>query len=209
MMSMYMRGNVPFVFNNIFNVGTNWTKVSFLYTFGSSNTHFYIYDTTVKTVDISSIKFEKGNQATDWTPAPEDVAAEIAAESAEAQRKAEQAAADYAKALLIAEAVRADAYADDNLTLAEQKAIEKADAALSEANSNLSQADSNLRTFVTGHVSAELSDLKTYIRTDPVNGNLLIGAPGSKSMLRQSNLQMTFEYNGEPVAYFGDRKSVV
>lgn len=152
---------------------------------------------------VTNLKIEKGNKATDWTPAPEDVAAEIAAESAEAQRKAEQAAADFAKTLLIAEAVRADAHADNVLTLAEQKAIEKADAALSEASSNLSQADSNLRTFVRGHVSDEVSELKTYIRTDPVNGNLLIGAPGSKSVLRQSNLQMAFEYNGEPVAYFG------
>lgn len=72
--SFLMRGNTSFLFNNTIQVGTNWTKVSFQSNFSTINNHFYIYDTAVQTVDISSVKVEYGDKSTDWSPSPNDMA---------------------------------------------------------------------------------------------------------------------------------------
>lgn len=90
-----------------------------------------------------NIKFEKGNKATDWTPAPEDQAAATAAAQAAADAAAadatakaaaaEQAAKDHADAVAEAERLAAIAAASDDAT-AKANAAEAAAAATAAAD---------------------------------------------------------------------------
>lgn len=59
-------------------IGTSWQKYSGQVMFQSDNRTLYIYPTTANVwVHINSLKLEKGNVPTDWSPAPEDVDASI------------------------------------------------------------------------------------------------------------------------------------
>ncbi|PTK30845.1 hypothetical protein BUZ49_05270 [Staphylococcus hominis] len=68
-------------------------------------------------IKFSNLKLEKGNIATDWTPAPEDLQNEIVVKSQEISK----AQADAAE-------TRAQAYADSKITNEEQARIRQADA---------------------------------------------------------------------------------
>ena len=62
---------------------TAWTKYSRTYTYASDKTVRYTQfivalGAQACGIKIRNVKFEKGNKATDWTPAPEDVEASIA-----------------------------------------------------------------------------------------------------------------------------------
>ena len=66
--------NLYYSINNIYSATFTW-KVG-----GSTNTHINIYNMTSSQTGTSSIewvKLEKGNKATDWTPAPEDTQTQI------------------------------------------------------------------------------------------------------------------------------------
>ncbi|WP_422632175.1 phage tail spike protein [Staphylococcus simulans] len=78
---------------------------------------------------IENIKIEKGNKATDWTPAPEDTQAQIT----KAQQEAENAAKAYADAQDDLKQTEANAYADGLITAEEQRAIQDAQNKLAEA----------------------------------------------------------------------------
>ena len=55
-------------------IGTSWQKYSGQVMFQTDNRTLYIYPTTANVwVHINSLKLEKGNIATDWSPAPEDL----------------------------------------------------------------------------------------------------------------------------------------
>lgn len=59
--------------NNTFDIGTEWTKFEIPVRSGSQGWYFAPYIDTATTIYFSDIKLEKGNRATDWTPAPEDM----------------------------------------------------------------------------------------------------------------------------------------
>lgn len=64
--------------SQIINVDSTWRKYTFTTTqfidFNRNTTlHFYANNETAEGVYITEIKLEKGNKATDWTPAPEDI----------------------------------------------------------------------------------------------------------------------------------------
>lgn len=80
-------------------------------------------------ITIEFLKFESGNKATDWTPAPEDVETDAQAKANAAQAAAEAVAV--AKAELAK--TTAQAYADGKVTAEEQRAIADAQAKLNEA----------------------------------------------------------------------------
>lgn len=64
--------------NNKFDIGTEWTRFSIIVKSGATNGwHLTTYITTATTIYFSDIKLEKGNKATDWTPAPEDNIAKV------------------------------------------------------------------------------------------------------------------------------------
>lgn len=62
-----------------FNVNKTWALVHGQLTFQSDNRNLYIYQTTAgspATFALFHPKLEKGNKATDWSPAPEDLASQ-------------------------------------------------------------------------------------------------------------------------------------
>ena len=77
--SFYIRSNnsQKIVFekdtNQNFMINTIWKKVSFNIVFNDGNIHFLLEGAGLTSFDISSVKLEFGDLATDWTPAPEDI----------------------------------------------------------------------------------------------------------------------------------------
>ncbi|MCW0512225.1 hypothetical protein, partial [Riemerella anatipestifer] len=61
----------------------------------------------------------KGNKATDWTPAPEDIQSDIT----RAEQQATQASNAYAQAQANLAKTQAEAYADGKVSKEEQRAI--------------------------------------------------------------------------------------
>jgi|GEM_PF-1935802 len=100
-------------------------------------------------------KLEKGTKATDWTPAPEDLQAEIE------QSKLDAIAASnaYAEAKANLAEIEAKAYADDVVSAEEARAIldatNKADAAKTYAEAQDALLQSQLEAYADGKVSAE------------------------------------------------------
>ncbi|MDY3470790.1 hypothetical protein PG627_07550 [Riemerella anatipestifer] len=85
-------------------------------------------------------KLEKGNKATDWTPAPEDIQSDIT----RAEQQATQASNAYAQAQANLAKTQAEAYADGKVSKEEQRAIADAQQKLQLAK-EYAQAQDNLK----------------------------------------------------------------
>lgn len=69
---------------DIYTLKFNWTNKSGSTTVNNTHIYVYAFDRTVTaTSSIKWVKLEKGNKATDWTPAPEDTDTAIATAKAE------------------------------------------------------------------------------------------------------------------------------
>lgn len=91
---------------------------------------------------IEYFKTEKGTKTTDWTPAPEDVQADIDS----AKQEAENSAKAYADAKSEAERVLAEAYADGKVSAEEQARIDDVNAKLAAAKAHAEAQDELLKT---------------------------------------------------------------
>ena len=106
-------------------------------------------------VKFSNFKLEKGNKATDWTPAPEDVDASIL------QSKTDSIAASkaYSDAQDELKRIQTEAYADGKITAAEQRAIDDATAKAEAAKIYAAAQDNLLRVqleaYADGQITAE------------------------------------------------------
>ncbi|MFB9120996.1 hypothetical protein ACFFUE_07315 [Bergeyella porcorum] len=142
-----------------YNKGGNpneWRRISVSFKFikrDYQNREIYphIYGAT----SLRNPKLEKGNKATDWTPAPEDLEAEILSSKTESIN-ASKAYADAQDAL---RKVEANAYADGKVTAAEQRAIldatNKADSAKNYATAQDALLRTQLEAYADGVVDAE------------------------------------------------------
>ncbi len=91
-------------------------------------------------VKISNPKLEEGNKATDWSPAPEDVEADILT----AKTAAESAAKAYSDTQDNLREITANAYADGKVTAAESRAI-------ADATAKMEAAKAHANSLVTVH----------------------------------------------------------
>ena len=107
------------------------------------------------TLDLISFKVEKGNKATDWTPAPEDVEASIL----QSKTDSINASKAYSDAQDELKRIQTEAYADGKVTAAEQRAIDDATAKAEAAKVYAKAQDDLLRTqlesYADGIVTAE------------------------------------------------------
>ncbi len=126
-----------YVFDNVYFQATEqYKRYSFVVNVRISNPQstlsslsFYGLENTGRIPTVRNVKIEQGNKETAWTPAPEDVDAQILKAKAEAELAAiaeAQAKADLAR-------MQASAYADGIVTAEEQRAINDAKAKLAEA----------------------------------------------------------------------------
>ncbi len=143
-------------FANNVTLTTEYTK--YIYTFIASsstdvNSLMFVYGTNwhpdnVGSISLKEIKLELGNKPTDWTPAPEDVQAEIDAADAAAAtaqstaNSASTAASNAQTSANTANNLLSDIANDNKLTASEKQETKKEwDAIVSEKTKNDSQAD--------------------------------------------------------------------
>lgn len=118
---------------------------------------------------VDNIKFESGNKATDWTPAPEDVEADATSKATAAKQAAIDAAKTYADAQIQQTDILTRAYADGIVTDAEALAIAEAAEAL-----RLAKEDATAKA---GAVDAKIGNLPTgmtIIEGGKINTDLLV-----------------------------------
>ena len=183
--SLYSGGSITFTISE--NVDTDNTSV-----------YVYVATDTTATFEISKLKLEKGNKATDWTPAPEDITNDILVVGDALNTRltaAEAIIAQNAEAILL----KAEkTYVDDTLanystTSDMNAAIElKANAITSEVSStinNLQIGGRNLivyKNLVTSYSSDDISadastgvitstSLRYYFKVDNMTGKLTPG----------------------------------
>ena len=154
--SIAANGSTKTGFANNVTLTTEYTK--YIYTFIASsstdvNSLMFVYGTNwhpdnVGSISLKEIKLELGNKPTDWTPAPEDVQAEIDAADAAAAtaqstaNSASTAASNAQTSANTANNLLSDIANDNKLTASEKQETKKEwDAIVSEKTKNDSQAD--------------------------------------------------------------------
>lgn len=155
------------------------------------------------TARLKNVKLERGNVATDWTPAPEDLAT-----SDDLNDKLTQFREETASNIdQTAEAIKSTVY--DNVY---QKG--DIDTLISSVNTEVTQTkDSWQVTFnqfqqtlngITDSTDAQFDEIKKYIRFE--DGNILLGNSTSPLILKLRNDRIQFLQNGYEVAYISDQR---
>ena len=188
-------------FGNLLSAGV-WHKVWFTIkartdkTVGIQNTNTNIGalpQNSAYTIKVRHIKIEKGNKATDWTPAPEDVTAEV---------KAAQDSADSANAAI------SDISNDNKLTANEKSTVRKEwDTIYGEYDGIVSQAIS-FGVSYTNYTDA-LVVLGTYLNN---NVSYTISSTSTiPSLINDTNLSVTSDINGNTfrgnfISFYNERQ---
>lgn len=155
------------------------------------------------TARLKNVKLERGNVATDWTPAPEDLAT-----SDDLNDKLTQFREETASNIdQTAEAIKSTVY--DNVYLKGD-----IDTLISSVNTEVTQTkDSWQVTFnqfqqtlngITDSTDAQFDEIKKYIRFE--DGNILLGNSTSPLILKLRNDRIQFLQNGYEVAYISDQR---
>ena len=169
-------------YNGFSNIGTNKQRLSFATKVVKGSTpsrktqlEFYSNYGSEDWYTISNVKIERGNKATDWSPAPEDVEADATAKAnkaladakADAKTKADaaqSAAQTYALAQAQAEKVKAQAYADGKVTAEEKARIADVNAKLAtaktDAQTKATAAQNAAQTYAKAQADAALASAK-------------------------------------------------
>ncbi|MDU7035986.1 MAG: phage tail spike protein, partial [Staphylococcus simulans] len=122
----------------------------------------YVSDAPVGSlIKIDWFKLEKGNKATDWTPTPEDIQANIA----KAQADATTASKAYADAQDALRKTEVQAYADGIVTEEEERAIADAQAKLEEAKAYAEETQKAAQTY-TNEMLEPITSTQTKQSTD-------------------------------------------
>ena len=155
------------------------------------------------TARLKNVKLERGNVATDWTPAPEDLAT-----SDDLNDKLTQFREETASNIdQTAETIKSTVY--DNVYLKGD-----IDTLISSVNTEVTQTkDSWQVTFnqfqqtlngITDSTDAQFDEIKKYIRFE--DGNILLGNSTSPLILKLRNDRIQFLQNGYEVAYISDQR---
>ena len=157
---------------------------------------------------VTNLKLEKGNKATDWTPAPEDVAYDIEqkADSAEVAANLNIVSTAAAQAKSIADAkLNKNTYDDFVKEYSEYKTVLAAEQSVASGNLQAAQT-------AVASIQKEMGDMKeswmfnngTKIEATP-NGMLISdGNPSGMNMLLSQN-RLSFFDGGVEVAYIADK----
>lgn len=139
-------------------------RFSFTITPKSEKIRLYFLTTSREVLDlyITDIKLEKGNVATDWTPAPED----LKRQTNLAQQEAEKAAKAYADAQDNLKETKIKAYADGIVNAEEQRAIQDAESKLQEAKSHAEETSSAAQTAAEEYAVIKANDAETNAKND-------------------------------------------
>lgn len=163
-----------------------------------SNANLYLYrrpndETVTETTTIHWCKLEKGNKATDWTPAPEDTQGELE----EIRTSTIESCTEFINTCdsIVMEALKS--YTKTNAFEEYQEKIESQFALLAE---NLTVSFTKEIEKTNGNV-AELQQLNSTYFTFDING-LTIGKADNPNKVFLSNDKITIQVNGVPVQSF-------
>ena len=169
---------------------------------------FVYFGSGTRVFNIAYLKLEKGNKATDWTPAPEDVAYDIEqkADSAEVAANLNIVSTAAAQAKSIADAkLNKNTYDDFVKEYGEYKTALAVDQSVAAGNLQAAQT-------AVASIKKEMGDMKeswtfnngTKIEATP-NGMLISdGNPSGMNMLLSQN-RLSFFDGGVEVAYIADK----
>ncbi len=219
------------VISSAVDVGTNWRRVHVVFEATKTDGNICFYTAANATADapyiyMCGIKIEKGNKATDWTPAPEDVAADTAAaktEASEAQATADENAVRLTSAESVIEQL-VDSISmiitDENGTsLFEQTSegwsfnladisnnLDNAQTALGELENSLSDTDSAVDVLREALGNVESKTAYINIGTDD-NGSpcIELGKQGNDFIVRITNEAVDFFDGTSKVAYISNK----
>lgn len=158
--------------NTFENIGNKKQRISFTKKLMTANKEsdkwlldFYNKGDTDDKYTISNIKIEKGNIATEWTPAPEDVETLVK----KAQIEAEKAAQNYADAQDELKQTEIQAYADGIVSDEEQRAIADAIAKRDEAKEYAEQKAQEAQEAANQNTSNQLKPITTRVTKNEAN----------------------------------------
>lgn len=184
----------------------NWKRIAYTYIASSDGIerfHLRGYTGDKYCFCIKHIKMERGNKATDWTPAPEDyltsdeTTGKLAEVRKEINSNIEQAG----------EAIRSSVYEKVYLK-------DDVDTLLSSVNTEVEQTKTSWQVTFNQLVKqlndysdgsdAAFDEIRKYIRFE--DGNILLGNSSSPLILRIRNDRIQFLQNGYEVAYISDQR---
>ncbi|WP_346961237.1 hypothetical protein [Clostridium sp.] len=170
----------------------------------STNTTLYVYQMPSSTVvesTIDWIKLEKGNKATDWTPAPEDVYDYISNETQEITKKYDAAIETKADSIILSVSETYSTKDDNNSlettlkSLIEQTA-ENITFKFDGANGYTSEIDGKLQEFI--------DKFETYIQFS--SEGISLGKINNPFIASLGNTELSFLQDGVKVAYISNNK---
>ena len=188
--------------------GTNYQTAEFVAPANTASARLAVIQGATAFDNSVKIKFEIGTKATDWTPAPEDVNAEIEvkADSAEVAANLNIVSTAAAQAKSIADAkLNKNTYDDFVKEYSEYKTVLAAEQSVASGNLQAAQT-------AVASIQKEMGDMKeswmfnngTKIEATP-NGMLISdGSPSGMNMLLSQN-RLSFFDGGVEVAYIADK----
>ncbi|MGX0251342.1 phage minor structural protein [Staphylococcus hominis] len=126
---------------------------------------FLVMNSTYPSFYITDMKVEKGNIATDWTPAPED----LQRQTNQAKTEAEEASKEYAKAQDELKQKETQAYADGIVSKEEQRAIADAIAKRDEAKRYADQKAKEAQDAANQNTASQLKPITTRVTKNEAN----------------------------------------
>lgn len=151
-------------------------RFSFTITPNSNQITLFFLTASKEVPDIyfTDLKLEKGNKATDWTPAPED----LQRQTKQAQNDAEKAAKAYADAQDNLKQTETKAYADGIVTKEEQRAINDAIAKRDEAKAYAEQKAQEAQVAANQNTQEVIKPITTRVTSTESDVKVLKGQIG-------------------------------
>lgn len=189
-------------------VSTSWTKGWIKGKANSNNPYkaLAIYNATnlgAATVYISSIKIEKGNKPTDWTPAPEDMASSEDITAAKEEIISQTNASLEVTQSNIISKVETEYYSKGDIDSQIGSISTAIEQTSHDLTINFNQLSQDL-TDIHNETNNQFDKLNKYIRF--VDGNIIIGVEGNQLTLRISNDRISFLESENEVAYMSNNK---
>ena len=187
-----------------------WTKISKTVTFSANATNCYLQPCVRQngTIWVTDVQLERGERATDWTPAPEDVEEYTNSSIASSEKALNtniDSAVDKAKTDTLAEVK------DKYTSKTDYQEFKKSTASSFEQTSKDITMKFDDVTEKTTSIGGELKEFKSTVSTnikfseDGIN----IGKNNSPFSVNINNEQMSFRDGGQDVAYISNQEMLI
>lgn len=238
--TIYIKTDMGY-YNMIGSLSSEWSTVYYAGTWKDANDiafHFG-FSNCVGTYEIRSCKIEKGNKATDWTPAPEDIETELETNyytktvtDAQIQVASNAVTISVGETISSVETSLTEDINDTNsaLDVVRGDVLDLQDEQSAQANTigDITSRVTNVETLangfnirietaernfasIDGNIQAEVEARETLIRAydDGDFQGVEIGVSDSPFVTRLSNEELGFYEDGTKVAYIGNKKMYI